>query len=366
VHLTRLQIDGLRSLSGVSLDLEPGLHVFVGANGVGKTSILEAAALLGSGRSFRAGGKEALINCESDKLTVYAELIHRLYPHSVGFERNKKNWRARVNGEDVTQLGQFVRLVPVWIVEPNSHELITGGSERRRALIDWLMFHVEPTYGAVASRYRQAIKQRNAVLKAEGDSKQLHPWTELVAQLGVDIETMRARYWTNWQHAVQAQSSALLPELGLCQIEIKPSWQTVEQALAILHQRENRDRALGYTSAGPHRADWSIGFEKAIVREQFSRGQAKNACFAAVFGTLASYNAVSGERALLCLDDLFSELDLAHQRFCLQQAETIADQVLLTGIESSQALDVWQGVKRVWQTADLIRSKTTISRFGST
>jgi DNA replication and repair protein RecF len=356
LHLSALHIDGLRCLADVSLALEPGLHVFVGPNGAGKTSILEAAALLGSGKSFRSGGKEALINRERDKLTVYAELVHRSYTHAVGFERNKKTWRARLNGADLPQLGQLVRLVPVWVVEPNSHELISGGSEGRRALIDWLMFHVEPSYGQLIGRYRQALKQRNVVLKTEGDSKQLKPWTELVAQLGVEIENIRAVYWPLWQQEVTSQASALLPELGTCVMTIKQAWQSIEQALEVLHQREARDRALGYTSAGPHRADWQMSFERASVREQFSRGQAKNACFAAVFGTLASYRSLSGERPLLCLDDLFSELDIRHQRYCLQQAALISEQVLVTGIEATPALDAWKQNCKVWPVEQLIRA----------
>jgi DNA replication and repair protein RecF len=343
LHLTRLQIDGLRCLKGLDLELDPGLHVFVGPNGIGKTSILEAAALLGSGKSFRAGAREALIGRDAEKLTVYSELIHRLQTHRVGFERNKKSWRARVDGTEVTQLSHLVRLVPVWVVEPNSHELIAGGSEGRRALIDWLLFHVEPNYGALMARYRAALKQRNSVLKSNSDAKLLQPWTELVVQLGLEVFALRDQHKSRWQESVQGFAQALLPELGKCALQIKSSWQNAEDAFQCMAQREPRDRALGFTSSGPHRADWSIHFEAATQREQLSRGQAKNACFAAVFGTLASYSALSGEKPLLCLDDMFSELDESHQRYCLQQAATVAEQVLITGIATSNALEAWPG-----------------------
>ena len=113
-----------------------------------------------------------------------------------------------------------------------------------------------------------------------------------------------------------------------------------------------RDRALGYTSAGPHRADWSLSFAHAPEREQFSRGQAKNACLAAVFGTLARYHALSGEKPVLCLDDLFSELDQEHQGHCLKLAFDVADQVFVTGVALSEAIAAWPARVYTWKVSN--------------
>ena len=87
MHIRRLLIDQLRCLNNVELALSSGLHIFIGPNGSGKTSILEAAAHLGSGRSFRAGGKDALIARGADKLSVFAELEIFSVSHQIGFER---------------------------------------------------------------------------------------------------------------------------------------------------------------------------------------------------------------------------------------------------------------------------------------
>ncbi len=348
MHIDRLLINQLRCLDAVELTLGAGLHVFIGPNGSGKTSILEAIALLGSGRSFRAGGKEALIARGADQLSVYAELEIFKDFQQIGFERSHKAWRGRLNGTDISQLTQLVRLAPVWVVEPNSHELISGGSEARRALIDWLLFHIEPAFAGVAARYKSALRQRNVLLKSDMEPRLLEPWTAIVTALGVELAELRQRYVADWLDAVRESSARLLPELGEVTLSFKSGWPSEQTPAEAMSARLVRDRALGYTSAGPHRADWSLSFERAPGREQFSRGQAKNACLAAVLGTLARYHALSGEKPVLCLDDLFSELDQLHQAHCLQLAFEVADQVLVTGVAISDAVKAWPGRMQIW------------------
>lgn len=351
MHIRRLLIDQLRCLDKVELTLAPGLHIFVGPNGSGKTSILESVALLGSGRSFRAGGKDALIARGADRLSVFAELEIHDTSHQIGFERGQKGWRGRLNGTEVTQLTQLVRLAPIWVVEPSSHELVSGGSEPRRALIDWLLFHVEPTFAVVAARYKAALRQRNALLKSESDPRELEPWTIMVTSLGMELAALRDRYIPEWINAVRDSAVRLLPELGAVALNFKSGWPSDRNPSEAMAARLTRDRALGYTSAGPHRCDWSLSFAQAPEREQFSRGQAKNACLAAVFGTLSRYHAISGEKPVLCLDDLFSELDQEHQAHCLKLAFQVADQVLVTGVALSDAIGAWPGKVRLWEVS---------------
>ncbi len=349
MHIQRLLIDGLRCLDNVELALAPGLHIFIGPNGAGKTSVLEAIALLGSGRSFRAGGKDALIARGSDKLSVFAELEIFGVLHHIGFERSHKAWRGRLNGDDISQLTQLVRLAPIWVVEPNSHELISGGSEPRRALIDWLLFHVESSFAGISARYKSAVRQRNALLKSESDARELEPWTIMVTSLGIELAALRDRHIPVWIDAVRISAARLLPELGAVTLSFKSGWPSDQSPAEAMTARLARDRALGYTSAGPHRADWGLNFAHAPERDQFSRGQAKNACLAAVFGTLSCYQTLSGEKPVLCLDDLFSELDLEHQAHCLRLAFEVADQVLVTGVAWSDAASAWPGSVRRWR-----------------
>ena len=100
---------------------------------------------------------------------------------------------------------------------------------------------------------------------------------------------------STWNGGLGLAAQRLLPELGTVALNYKSGWPSEQSAAESMAARLPRDRALGYTSVGPHRADSNLSLECAPEREQFSRGQAKNACLAAVFGTLACYHALSGE-----------------------------------------------------------------------
>lgn len=354
--ITRLQVNDLRCLEGLDLTLGPGLHVFVGANGAGKTSILEAASLLGSGKSFRPGGAEVLIRRGAKQFSVIADLESAGQAQRVGYERGLKHWRARVAGVELKQLAPLARCVPIWVAEPGSHALILGGSEERRRLYDWLLFHVEPSFARAWTQFRSVLKQRNSLLKASADEAEIAAWDELFVRMAQPVSQLRSAHALRWAAHVNRAASQLLPELGMSEVEFRSGWKFeesdperwMERARTALRERRARDLAQGFSTLGAHRADWLLRFEHAPEREHYSRGQSKNVCLAAVFGTMACLRELTGVAPLLCLDDLFSELDEDHQSHCLRFAQQLSDQVLVTGVQSSPAIAAWTGACAVY------------------
>src|ERR1700750_1285233 len=132
-----LRIAGLRCLEAVSLTPASGISVFVGANGAGKTSVLEAAYLLSHGRSFRAGSRDVLLKRGASARSVFAEVSTADgRAKRLGLGREGARWQARVDG-DAVSLGALVQECAVVCFEPGSHDLIAGGSEERRQFLDW-------------------------------------------------------------------------------------------------------------------------------------------------------------------------------------------------------------------------------------
>ena len=333
--LTQLQIRQLRCLVDVRLEPAPGLNLIIGANGAGKSSIIEAVHLLAYGRSFRGRVRDGLIRTGAGQLEVYAEWLDRGgQAHRAGLRHAGGSWEARLDGAPAPSLTELCAQVAVVTFEPGSHDLIGGGAEHRRRYLDWGLFHVEPTFLPQWRRYARALKQRNALLKAGPGAKALDPWDRELAEAGEALTRLRQTYLERLEPFVTAEAGVFLPELGPAALEFRAGWKRAELSLAdaLLLGRE-RDLALGHTGVGPHRADWQVGFARLPGREALSRGQEKLAALACILGQARGVAADSGGWPLVCLDDLASELDLDHQRQVLNSVVGTGAQILLTGTQ---------------------------------
>jgi DNA replication and repair protein RecF len=336
-----LRIAGLRCLESVSLTPAPGINVFVGANGAGKTSVLEAAYLLSHGRSFRAGSRDVLLKRGSNSLSVFAEVstvdgrTRRL-----GLGREAGRWQARVDGDSAASLSSLVQECAVVCFEPGSHDLIAGASDERRRYLDWGLFHVEHDFVAQWRRYQRALKQRNALLRKGGvpDVDLLEPWEIELSVSGEAIGSYRRDYLDRVLPHIRSFMDAVLPELGEFNLRYKPGWDESLSLADVLMERRHRDLARGHTTAGPHRADFSLAFEHAPLREHLSRGQEKLCALACLLGQAALYAEMRGEWPVVCLDDLASELDRTHQEWVVNQLTGRDAQVFITGTETPAAL----------------------------
>ena len=335
MRLERLRIQDLRCLREVELTLAPGLNIFVGANGAGKTSVLEAVFLLSHARSFRSGARDALLARGAPRLSVYAELRQtgdRLL--RLGLGREAARWEARLDGEG-TSLGELITECAVTCFEPGSHALIAGAAEERRRYLDWGVFHVEHAFLETWRRYQRALKQRNSLLRAgtEPGSPLYTPWETELATLADWIDAQRRTYLDRLGPSLQACVGALLPELGKPELRYRRGWAEDRALREQLEFQRGRDLARGHTSLGAHRADWSLVFEHAPQREHLSRGQEKLAALGCMLAQARLYAGQHGDWPIICLDDLASELDEAHQAAVIAQLAESGAQVLVTGTE---------------------------------
>src|SRR5690349_17240692 len=187
--LAELRIENLRCVESASLDFSPELNLIAGENGAGKTSILEAIFLLGRGRSFRTRTSERLIRYGQPHLTVFGRTDDSPVRYAGIEVAADGGTRARINGENAASLLELSGVVPVQAIDPEIHKLVDEGPERRRRWLDWLVFHVEPTFITHWSRYQRSLKQRNAAIKA--GSREFEVWNAALVEHGVEIDRAR-------------------------------------------------------------------------------------------------------------------------------------------------------------------------------
>ena len=334
MRLTRLDIRNLRRLEPLSIAPGPSLNWITGDNGAGKTSLLEAIHLLAYGRSFRGPVRDGLIRTGAESLEVFAEWQEAARQRRVGLRHTGQTWEGRLDGAAATALGELCAALAVVTFEPGSHALVSGGGDPRRRWLDWGLFHVEQEFLPLWRRYSRALKQRNALLKGRPKADQLEAWEHELAEAGEPLTSRRQAYLDRLQPQLAAVARDLVPSLGEASLEFQPGWRRQELSLAyaLLLARE-RDLTAGYTSVGPHRADWRIGYAARPGRESLSRGQAKLTALACLLAQAEDYAAERGEWPVVALDDLASELDRAHQQQLLERLRASGAQVFITGTE---------------------------------
>lgn len=337
MRICNLKIEQLRVFDHAHLEPASGINLITGANGAGKTTVLEAIHLLSSGRSFRGSVRDALIRQGQSELSVFAALISEdnERPVRLGLSRSLRGWSARLDGEPVELLSRLFQELAVVCFEPDSHALVSGGSEHRRRFIDWALFHVEHGFLPVWRRYQRALKQRNALLKQSGNGPVgLDSWEQELARQGAELTRQRQQWFESFRPLLVESLGRFLPELGELRLRYLPGWSgdaDEEGLAAALTSARSRDLLLGHTTVGPHRADWSIGFERAPAREMFSRGQEKLVVLAALLAQALGFSHARGQWPVLLLDDLASELDAQHLAQTLEYLAQVPAQVFVTG-----------------------------------
>jgi DNA replication and repair protein RecF len=344
LSLRRVRITDVRCLIEVELALDPARNYIYGPNGAGKTSILEAVFLLGRGRSFRTRQVRRLVRHGRSGLAVFGEVEESQRVRRVGVAFSQGRLDKKIDGETAAGTAALVEILPVHTIDPSSHELIQGGPSERRRFLDWGVFHVEHAYLDAWRRYRRVLGQRNAALKRGAPPTEFETWTSALAEAGESIDCRRAAYVAELQPTFAVRGRGLL-ERDLT-LDYRRGWGAHVSLEEALKETAARDRALGNTEVGPHRADLVIALDGRQIQEEASRGQQKLAAAALILAQASLFNDVRG-RSTLLVDDPAAELDTAALERLLNELNTVGAQLILTGLTESQLAPVGGAVFHV-------------------
>ena len=325
--LSRLRIESFRCLTQVELDLDAQQNYFFGANGAGKTSLLEAIHVLGRGRSFRLRQNKRLIQYEARGFTVYGEVHSGGRNHKLGIRVDAGGRQLRLDGQSGPAMIEMARILPVFVIEPSVHFLIEGGPGERRRFLDWGVFHVEQGYIPAWRRYRRVLGQRNAALRARQDPGS---WDQVIVSAGMQVTSARERYVEKLRKSLDGLGEAML---GLpLEVNYRPGWRADSTLQGALKKSRQRDQQAGATQVGPHRAELEIRLGDRGVREEISRGQQKLAAAALVLAQVRVLAGAQGHGGTLLVDDPAAELDESALGALLAVLEELPAQRIITGL----------------------------------
>lgn len=333
-HLT---VTGLRVLRAASVDVDAELVVFAGANGSGKTSILESVHLLSTNRSFRSRSVQDVITIGDDRLQIAARVDDAQGREShLGLEKRRDgSSRARIDGQELKRMSELARRLPTLLITPDSQRLLTDGSEGRRRLIDWLLFHVEPDYHEAHRRFRHALRQRNGMLRTlHQQASVADAWDSEWVATAERLNTMRL------QHApmLEQRLGQLLAELSSVSVEVRfnPGWEHGSESLAeMLMRRWQRDVARGHTVEGPHRADLMFTVHGRPARDILSRGESKLLTVAVQVAMAHLLSEIQHAVPLMLVDELASELDADNRTRFFKALRDTGAQTWVTTVDAA-------------------------------
>lgn len=347
--VSQLQLTNFRNYARLQLQPDAGLCVLTGDNAAGKTNVLEAVFLCALGRSHRTSRDAELIR-ESEQAGAVALTLHtRGGTRSISCKLMAgERKRVLIDGTALSRSGELLGCLNVVMFAPEDLMLVKGGPGERRRFLDMEISQLRPAYYYTLQQYNVALKQRNALLKAETETALLEPWDEQLSRLGAAITAERAQFLSELGGIASRLHVQLSGGRETLLLAYQPNLPDVEPDRLAAAMRERlfdaleRDRFRGSTSVGPHRDDVAMALDGSDVRVYGSQGQQRTVVLSLKLSELQIMRQLRGESPVLLLDDVFSELDRRRQRMLLDAVQGCQTFLTCTHLEELSAAGALQ------------------------
>ena len=336
MYVSHLSLTDFRSYPSLELQLQPGQNIFVGENGEGKTNIIESLMYLALLSSHRISSDQPLVRLGSERAYIRAKIESSERTTLVELEINaSKANRAKVNQNPVRSQKELLGIVKSVCFSPEDLDLVRGDPSERRSFLDQLLIQRSPRLAGVITDYERALKQRNSLLKSRAPQSSLEPWNEHLANFGGEVISGRLKLIEEieplFQNAYKNLSEKKKANLGYKSSIQNPSTNkdaNRERILETILEINNQERERGISLVGPHRDDLLLNLGDHPVKGYASHGESWSIALAL---RLASYQLFinDGEKPILILDDVFSELDEG-RREKLVSLSSAAEQTFIT------------------------------------
>ncbi len=326
----RFKVSDFRCIENADVSLSPNFNLVCGANASGKTSFLEALAYLGRGKSFRGAATNNLVRHGESEFVLFGETDNNGRAQKIGVRNSREGLEVRVDGSSEGGAAALAEALPLQVIDPEVHNLVAGGPELRRRFLDWVAFHVEHDHLHAWRRFRRALKQRNAALKAKSAPAAIRSWNAEFVELAGVLDESRRRVLDIAADALVEYGAVLLgTEIGFGYAQGWNREKTLEQAL---DEGLERDLQQGATQHGPHRADLKITYDERQARKLVSRGQQKLLASAMILAATETAQTALERPLLLLLDDPAAELDADSLGRLLSAVNGLGCQVVATSL----------------------------------
>jgi len=325
-----------RCLDAVELEFDPAYNLVYGANASGKTSLLEALAYLGRGKSFRGAATENLVRQGAREFVLFGRVRRGGRLQGVGVRNGPDGLEISVDGNPAGGAAALAEALPLQVIDPDVHDLVAGGPEQRRRYLDWVTFHVEHGYLEAWRRFKRALKQRNAALRQGAGAGALSGWDREFVETGQVLDAARRRAFARLESGLDAASRSLVGA-GVV-FEYRQGWPMDDDLSSAVAGAQERDRAQGSCQVGPQRADLRLTFDERRARKMVSRGQQKLLACSMILAATEVVQETLEAPLLLLLDDPAAELDGSSLGRLMARVAGLGCQVIATSLDPETRL----------------------------
>jgi DNA replication and repair protein RecF len=352
MRLRKLTLRHFRNVGFAVLELSGRQQFLVGANGQGKTNLLEAAGFLTALRSFRATNNKLLIGHGQTTAAIACTLDHERQGEThVTIKLHHDSKELWCDQARVTRLADYLGKFPTVVFSSQDLQLVRGSPAGRRRWLDLTLAAMDPAYLRALQIFTRAVAERNVLLKrGSAGAAQLGAFEQTLAPAAAELITLRTAGLRALGVSLKAAYARLCDNAEPAGLIYEPDFSdaSAEALLARLEAGRARDAQFRTTLVGPHRDDFRFTVRGTAAKDYASEGQQRSLVLALRLAQAAWFHERSGVRPVLLADDVLGELDPARRRRFWSTIDP-ESQVIATGTRLPDAdLGTWQ----VFEVAD--------------
>lgn len=363
MHLKHLSIINFKNWEQLELDLKKGIICFTGANGEGKTNIIDALHVLSFCKSFlnpvdsqniRHGESFYMVNgvyeVEGEELNVVSS-----------FKKGQKKV-IKKNNKAYERIADHIGEIPCVIIAPQDVEIVLGGSEVRRKLFDALISQYDKQYLNELIKYSKLVSQRNAMLKhmaksGNRDCASVQIYDDQMIEPGEYIHKQRTSFIEEFKPVFAKIHKELCEGNDDVSLSYKSDLST-SSFKESLDSAFEKDRIVQYTTVGIHKDDYVFTIDGFPLKKFGSQGQQKTFTIALKLAQIGYLKSKVGKTPLLLLDDIFDKLDEKRIASLLRiVANENIEQAFVTDTSTSRLEDILQSVETAYNVIEIADGK---------
>ena len=332
-----LDLLNFRNYESLHLELSEGTNIFYGDNAQGKTNILESLYMISTTKSHRGVKDRDLIRFGQEEAHIRTVLIKNDLDYQVDMHLKKsKSKGVAINRQKIRRASELIGLLHIVFFSPEDLSIVKDGPSERRRFMDMELCQLDKSYLHDLSQYNKAVEQRNKLLKDVWQFPQLADtldvWDDQLATYGSRIITRRKEFIEELAQIVGSIHEKLSGGRERLVISYEPN-STAEELASDLRKSREKDKLTKNTNAGPHRDDFSFVGNDIDLRRFGSQGQQRTCALSLKLSEIELVTRLIGEKPVLMLDDVLSELDSRRQNYLMNTIGGIQTLITCTGLD---------------------------------